>query len=50
MKLSMRCLVGMLVARLLGAMKVKVKADSKVVVSQVFREFAAKGKKLKKYL
>lgn len=33
----------------MGATEVKVKADSKVVISQVHEEFATKDEKLKKY-
>lgn len=43
-------LSGLTVARTLGATKVKVRANSQVVVNQVWGEFAVKSDKLKKYL
>lgn len=43
-------LVGMSMARLLGATEVEMKENSQVVVSQVLGEFSKKGEKLKKYL
>lgn len=43
-------LARMLVAKLLGAKEVELKADSQVLINQVLEEFAIKGEKLKKYL
>lgn len=42
--------VGLSIAKALGATEVEVKTDSQVVVNQVLGVYVAKDKKLKKYL